>query len=89
MLSAELLKHANENFMLVFTKLFNKILQSGKFPEEWSVGIIVVLFKGGDKADLNNYRGITQARRQLNWNGGAWIASINCCQNCCQTKLRL
>ena len=21
--------------------------------------------------------------------GGAWIASINCCQNCCQIKLRL
>ena len=59
MVSAELLKNANENFMLVFTKLFNKLLHSGKFPEEWSVGIIVVLFKGGDEADLNNYRGIT------------------------------
>ena len=34
MLSAELLKHANENFMIVFTKLFNKLLQSGTFPEE-------------------------------------------------------
>ena len=59
MVSAELLKNANENFMLVFTKLFNKLLHSGKFPEEWSVGIIVVLFKGGDETDLNNYRGIT------------------------------
>ena len=59
MLSAELLKHANDNFMLVFTKLFNKLLQSGKVPEEWSAGISVVLFKGGDKANLNNYRGIT------------------------------
>ena len=59
MLSAELLKHANENFMIVFTKLFNKLLQSGTFPEECSVGIIVVLFKGGDEADLKNYRGIT------------------------------
>ena len=59
MLSAELLKHANEHFMIVFTKLFNKLLQSGNFPEKLSIGIIVVLFKGGDKADLNNYRGIT------------------------------
>ena len=58
MLSAELLKHVNENFMIVFTKLFNKLLQSGKFPEEWSTGIIVVLFKGGDETDLNSYRGI-------------------------------
>ena len=29
MLSAELLKHANDNFVLAFTKLFNKLLQSG------------------------------------------------------------
>ena len=28
MLSAELLKHVNENFMIDFTKLFNKLLQS-------------------------------------------------------------
>ena len=28
-------------------------------PKEWSVGIIVVLFKGGDEVDLKNYRGIT------------------------------
>ena len=53
------IKLANENFIIVFTKLFNKLLQSGTFPEEWSVGIIVVLFKGGDEADLKNYRGIT------------------------------
>ena len=59
MLSADLLKQANITFMLVFTKLFNKLLQSGKFPEEWSIGILVVLFKGGDEKDLNNYRGIT------------------------------
>ena len=45
--------------MLVFTKHFNKLLQSGKFPDEWSIGILVVLFKGGDEKDLNNYRGIT------------------------------
>ena len=59
MLSAELLKNANNKFFHVFTKLFNRLLESGKFPEEWSIGIIVVLFKGGDKTDLNNYRGIT------------------------------
>ena len=59
MLTAELLKQANDNFMHVFTKLFNKLLKSGKFPEEWSVGIIVVLFKGGDETYLNNCRGIT------------------------------
>ena len=34
MLSAEFLKHVNENFMIVFTKLFTTVLQSEKFPEE-------------------------------------------------------
>ena len=33
--------------------------------------------------------GSGQARRQMNWIGGALITSINCCQNCCQIKLRL
>ena len=41
MLSAELVKLANDSSMLVFTKLLNK------------------LYKGGDEANLNNYRGIT------------------------------
>ena len=41
MLSAELVKLANDSFMLVFTKLLNK------------------LYKGGDEANLSNYRGIT------------------------------
>ena len=59
MITTELLKHANDTFMLVFTKLFNKLLLSGQFPEEWSVGLIVVLCKGGDETDLKNYRGIT------------------------------
>ena len=58
MLSAELLKHTNDNFMIVFTTLFTKLLQSGTFPEEWSIGIIVILFIGGDEANLTNYRGI-------------------------------
>ena len=34
MITAELLKHANDNFMLVFTKLFNKLLQSNSHKSE-------------------------------------------------------
>ena len=59
MLNAELLKSLNDRFIHVFVKLFNKILQTGEFPEEWSIGIIVLLFKGGDQSILDNYRGIT------------------------------
>ena len=59
LITAELLKGLNETFLVVFTSLFNKIFDHGEFPEEWAVGIIVLLFKGGDKSDLDSYRGIT------------------------------
>ena len=39
--------------------LFNAILNSGYFPEQWTEGIIIPLYKKGDKKCVNNYRGIT------------------------------
>ena len=39
--------------------LFNKIFDSGKFPADWSTGIIIPIHKKGDVNDPNNYRGIT------------------------------
>ena len=54
------LKQANVTFMLAFTKLVNKLFQSGKFPEEWVYrDTCSSSFKEGDEKDLNNYRGIT------------------------------
>ena len=38
--------------------LFNKLLEIGHFPEEWAIGIIVLIFKGGEKENLDHYRGI-------------------------------
>ena len=56
----------NEYFIVSFdiisahlVDLFNAILNSGCFPDEWSRGIIVPLHKKGDPNDVNNYRGIT------------------------------
>ena len=46
-------------FMLVSIKLFEKLLHSENFPEEWPVGITLVLFKCGDEAVLHNYTGTT------------------------------
>ena len=56
LITAELRRNLNENFFIVFTKLFNKIFDSGEFPEEWAVGVIVLLFTGGEKSHLDNYR---------------------------------
>ena len=40
--------------------LFNKILDSGLVPDDWTIGIILPLFKKkGVAEDPNNYRGIT------------------------------
>lgn len=41
------------------TKLFNYIFQKGVYPEAWSKGAIVPIFKKGDRSDPANYRGIT------------------------------
>ena len=55
----EMLKHANDKMLLAFKKLFNLILVSSKFPEEWSKGIISAIYKSGDSMVCDNYRGIT------------------------------
>ena len=39
--------------------IFNAILNSGYFPNQWSEDIIVPLFKKNDPCDVNNYSGIT------------------------------
>ena len=41
-------------------KLFNKVLETGKIPEDWLTGRIVPIYrKVGEVNDVNNYRGIT------------------------------
>ena len=40
-------------------KLFNRLFSNGEYPKAWGEGIIVPIFKGGDKDDAHNYRGIT------------------------------
>ncbi|XP_063901619.1 uncharacterized protein LOC135121243, partial [Zophobas morio] len=47
----------------VFTKpltfLFNLVLVSSKFPDRWKISKIVPLFKGGNRALIENYRPIS------------------------------
>lgn len=43
-----------------YVSLLNKILDTGIFPEDWVLSLIVPVFKKkGDAADCNNYRGTT------------------------------
>lgn len=39
--------------------LFNKIFETGVFPEEWAEGFIIPLHKKGNLNNVENYRGIT------------------------------
>jgi hypothetical protein len=56
----EFIKNCPEELHLAIVKLFNIILESGKVPSEWTIGIIKPIYKNkGDIDDVNNYRGIT------------------------------
>lgn len=55
----EMIKYGQFALMPSLIKLFNSILSSGIYPESWSNGIIIPIFKQGDNHDPGNYRGIT------------------------------
>ena len=58
----QMLKHSTTKLREAILKLFNLILFSGHFPEQWKVGHSTPIHKKGDKLKPDNYRGITQGR---------------------------
>ena len=56
----EFLKTLSEDGLCFVLKFFNKILDTGVIPEDWTIGVILPLFKDmGCPEDPGNYRGIT------------------------------
>ncbi len=53
-----MLKHGAFILLPSICKLFNLILDSGKFPSAWNIIYQVPIFKSGDPTDCNNFRGI-------------------------------
>ncbi len=59
LISNEILKATSDIIAPFLVALFNKILELETFPEDWSLGLILPLFKSGDIMNVNCYRGIT------------------------------
>ena len=56
----EYIKHTKDIFLPVYEILFNTILDTGNFPEQWTLGIIKPVYKNkGNSNDVNNFRPIT------------------------------
>jgi hypothetical protein len=55
----EFFKNGIDSFMPYLTILFNACLEKGYFPDAWSEGFVVPIYKSGNSSDPNNYRGIT------------------------------
>ena len=41
------------------TRICNVVWTTGKAPKDWQTGIVIPIFKKGDKRECSNYRGIT------------------------------
>ena len=55
----EMLKKSKLVLVPLLEKLFNKLLETGIFPNEWCRAIIVPVHKKGNRENPNNYRGIS------------------------------
>ena len=55
----ELLKYGGSGMVCLLEQLLSAIWREELVPRQWREGLIVNLFKNGDKEDPGNYRGIT------------------------------
>ena len=55
----ELLKYGSSGMVCLLEQLFSVVWRAELVPRQWREGLIVNLFKKGDKEDPGNYRGIT------------------------------
>ena len=54
----ELLKYGSSGMVCLLEQLFSVVWREELVPRQWREGLIVNLFKKGDKEDLGKYRGI-------------------------------
>ena len=55
----EMLTRGGDDLSTAIHRLFSHIWQSEAWPQQWQLGHIAMIHKGGAKENLDNYRGIT------------------------------
>ena len=55
----EMMKAAKIEIVPHLQSLFNKILESGNYPDDWCKAILCLLLKSGTTCNVDNYRGIS------------------------------
>jgi hypothetical protein len=55
----EILKTGGDEMKISLLLLFQKIWKEEKIPVDWARGVIIPIFKDGDRQNVDNYRGIT------------------------------
>ena len=56
---SEFISYGEQQFKYVIVDIFNELYESGHLPDQWATGVIVPIYKSGDKSNPGNYRGIT------------------------------
>lgn len=58
-ISNEMFKTIDENTINLITKIFNKILLTGDYPQNWNKGYVTTIYKAKSPYDPDNYRCLT------------------------------
>ena len=58
-INPDILKEAGSTGTELLHKVIKKAWKEEKIPEDWNIGVILPIFKKGDKKKCENYRGIT------------------------------
>ncbi len=58
-LQNETIKTFEISLVKPLTKLFNQMLHDGLIPKQWLISVIILLYKKGNRFDLNNYHPIS------------------------------
>ena len=58
-LSSELFKISFDIVSPFLLKLYNRLFSNGEYPRCWGEGVIIPIFKSGNRDEAKNYRGIT------------------------------